>query len=380
MHFETYAQLVMFIIKTKKKNMLIDIATANPPYKVTQEYAASELKKRMGGSPSLSRMIDIAAAYSGIDNRYIVIPDGESGDYEKLFTKNGEHFSPDTKTRMMVYEKWAVDLSVNAVSKLIDRNNVDPGTIKKIITISCTGFFAPGLDYEIINHFNLPANIKREHIGFMGCAASLVGVNSVWDSLNNSGSDVLLISVELCSLHLQTEISRDNILANMIFADGAAAAYFSKNNFNSKRKLDIIHTSSVLFHDSAKYMGWKIGNHGFEMLLSSELPKIILNTAAPEIIKILKSKGYEVNDIKHWALHPGGRAILDSLQNGLHLSDQQLIPSRNTLSNFGNLSSVSILFVIKYIMENSELRKDDLCCAVAFGPGLTMELVIFKTV
>src|SRR5690606_10272591 len=113
-----------------------------------------------------------------------------------------------------------------------DKNNIDPGTINKLITVSCTGFFAPGLDYEIIKNLNLPDNIKREHIGFMGCAASLIGVNSVWDSLKNTDSNALLVSVELCSLHLQTEASRDNILANMIFADGAAAAYFSNNNFN----------------------------------------------------------------------------------------------------------------------------------------------------
>jgi predicted naringenin-chalcone synthase len=116
------------------------------------------------------------------------------------------------------------------------------------------------------------------------------------------------------------------------------------------------------------------------MMLSSELPKIILNSAAPKAKEILKKRGFDLSQIKHWALHPGGRAILDSLQNGLELSDEQLKPSREVLRNYGNLSSVSILFVLKNILETAVSIKDDYLCAIAFGPGLTMELVLFKVV
>lgn len=361
--------------------MLIDITTASPPYKITQDYAASELKKRMGGTAAISRMIDIAAAHSGIDHRYIVIPDGEQNSAEKLFTLKGEHVSPDTETRMKEYEKWATTLSIRAVRNLVEKNKIDISTIDKIITISCTGFFAPGLDYEIIKELNIPRNVKRTNIGFMGCAASLIGVNSVWESMkNNQSKNILMVSVELCSLHLQTKPTRDNILANMIFADGAAAAFFSDKSNSENLKLDIQFAESFLFEDSAKFMGWKIGNNGFEMMLSSELPKIILNSAAPRVTEILKAKGVAVTDINHWALHPGGRAILDSLQNGLELSDEQLKLSREVLRNFGNLSSVSILFVLKQLLDNSNLKKDEYCCAIAFGPGLTMEIVLFKAV
>mgnify|MGYP001082399854 CR=1 FL=1 len=264
-------------------------------------------------------------------------------------------------------------------SELAEKNEIDFEKIDRIITISCTGFFAPGLDYELIKEFNIAPGVKRTNIGFMGCAASLVGINSVWEAMQQQRNEnILMVSVELCSLHLQTEPTRDNILANMIFADGAAAAYFSKSDSSNKRKLKIQFAESFLFEDSAKFMGWKIGNNGFEMMLSSELPKIILNSAAPKAKEILAEKEIDISKIKHWALHPGGRAILDSLQNGLELSDEQLKPSRKVLLNFGNLSSVSILFVLKNILENSELHKDDYLCAIAFGPGLTMELVLFK--
>ncbi|HEY6906308.1 MAG TPA: type III polyketide synthase [Ignavibacteriaceae bacterium] len=360
--------------------MLIDIETASPPYCVLQSKAASELKKRMTGSAAAGRLIDMAAAHSGIDQRFIVIPDAESDDSDKFYSRNGSYVSPDTGRRMVEYEKWAKELSKTAVRKVIEHTGFNPGELNKLITISCTGFFAPGLDYYLINEFDFPPDIKRTNIGFMGCAASLIGFGSVLEAMSLAGtSNVLLISVELCSLHLQTEPTRDNILANMIFADGCGAALFSNSGrYSSNVKLDLIKTDSVLFKNSAEYMGWRIGNNGFEMILSSDLPKIILNEAVPSLISILQKQGLDVGSINHWALHPGGRAILDSLQAGLKLSDTQMKPSRAVLRNYGNLSSASILFVLKELMESVEVRKDELCCAVAFGPGLTMEIALFR--
>jgi predicted naringenin-chalcone synthase len=361
--------------------MLIDISTALPPYKVNQSLAANELKKRMGGTSAISRMIEMAANQSGIDHRYFVIQDGEENASDKFYTKDGVHFSPDTKTRMIEYEKWSVYLTKKAVRELSEKNKIDFSSIDRLITISCTGFFAPGLDYELIKEFKISPDVKRTNIGFMGCAAALVGMNSVWEAMKqNENENVLMVAVELCSLHLQVEPTRDNILANMIFADGAAAAFFSKK-YNSERvKLEIQFAESFLFEDSAKFMGWKIGNNGFEMMLSSELPKIILNSAAPKAKEIIVRRGIDISSIKNWALHSGGRAILDSLQTCLSLSVDQLKPSREVLKNNGNLSSVSILFVLKNLLENYNLKKDDYLCAIAFGPGLTMELVLLKVV
>ncbi|HEX9614628.1 MAG TPA: 3-oxoacyl-[acyl-carrier-protein] synthase III C-terminal domain-containing protein, partial [Bacteroidota bacterium] len=185
----------------------------------------------------------------------------------------------------------------------------------------------------------------------------------------------LLLSVELCSLHLQTEPTRDNILANMIFADGCAAALFDRN---ADRGLKLLSTSSCFFPQSSEYMGWRIGNLGFEMILSSDLPKIILNEAAPKLKETLASQGLRFEDISHWALHPGGRAILDALQNGMHLNDEHMVPSRTVLRHYGNLSSVSVLFVLKEIQKNSNVKEGDLICAVAFGPGLTMETALLR--
>jgi predicted naringenin-chalcone synthase len=281
---------------------------------------------------------------------------------------------------MVEYEKWSKELSKTAVQKVIEHTGFNPVELNKIITISCTGFFAPGLDYYLINEFNFPPDIRRTNIGFMGCAASLIGFGSVLETMHTAdNTNVLLLSVELCSLHLQTEPTRDNILANMIFADGCAAALFSNSDsYSSKIKLDLIKTDSILFKNSSEFMGWKIGNNGFEMILSSELPKLILSEAAPALINILHKQGLDTSSINHWALHPGGRAILDSLQKGLNLSDYQMKASRTVLGRYGNLSSASILFVLKELINSGEIQKDELCCAVAFGPGLTMETAIFR--
>ncbi|MEO8400065.1 MAG: type III polyketide synthase [Ignavibacteriaceae bacterium] len=362
--------------------MIVDIQTASPPFKVLQSKASEELKKRMAGKPVISRLIEMASFQSGIDSRYVVIPDGDQNIVKKFYSVDGNYISPDTQTRMIEYEKWSKKLVSEAVKKIFEKNNFSPKNIERLITISCTGFFAPGLDYYLIEEFGIPANVKRANIGFMGCAASLIGFNSVLDAMNSgkeSELNTLLVSVEICSLHLQTEPTRDNILSNMIFSDGAAAALFSNSKKeNLKTKFELIYTDSFLFKNSVEFMGWKIGNFGFEMILSSELPKIIFKHAVPRIKATLEEKKIQPKNIKHWALHPGGRAILDSLQKGLGLRDEEMLPSRNILRNFGNMSSASILFVLKEIMQNSKIQKDDLCCAVAFGPGLTMETAILK--
>jgi predicted naringenin-chalcone synthase len=358
--------------------MLLDISTSLPPYKVSQKKVADELKLRMDGRPASGRMIEAVSNNSGIDSRYFVIPDGEENADSKFFTGKEVYIKPDTKIRMKAYETWSKLLTGEAVEKLLNTNNIDPSTISRLITISCTGFYAPGFDYFLINKFNIPADVKRTHIGFMGCAAALIGFNSSLEALQTleRNKNILMASTEICSIHFQTEPTKDNILANLLFADGAAAALFSRDF--SKPGLQLLDTASFLFNGSAEFMGWEIGNFGFEMKLSQELPKIILEQAIPRLILLLQRMGVKKEEIKYWALHPGGRAILDSMQKGLDLSDETMIPSRTVLKNYGNMSSCSILFVLKEIMNSNKIAKGEYCCAVAFGPGLTMEVALLK--
>lgn len=362
--------------------MLIDIATASPPYLVDQSTAAAELAKRMGQRSITGRLIEAAALLSGIETRHIVIPDGDSSAQQKFYSENGAYRTPGTKARMQEYETWSKRLSCEAVQSLLSGTGCDPASVSRLIVVSCTGFFAPGIDYHLIGSCGIPATVKRTAIGFMGCAASIIGFTSALEALaaaERRDETVLLVSVELCSLHLQTEPTRDNILANMIFADGAAAALFSRSEtLRPKARLELIGTKSVVFADSSQLMGWHIGDAGFEMQLSSDLPAAILHRAVPALHGMLQEMGLSVAEIAHWALHPGGRAILDALQQGLHLDARAMEPSRTVLRQYGNMSSASILFVLSELLHSRPIAPEEWCCAVAFGPGLSMEVAVMR--
>ncbi len=357
---------------------LIDIATASPPYVVPQSTAATELKRRMGTSPAANRLIDMAAARSGITTRYIVVGDAEPDVQPKFYAVTPDGPQPDTARRMDLYRKWSATLSTDATAALLEKTGTPPASIDRLITISCTGFSAPNFDQQIITRLGLSPCVKRTHIGFMGCAAALIGMNSVLELAHApEPHTTLLVSVELCSLHLQAEPTRDNILANMIFADGCAAALF-RSNGSPGGMVRLLHTNSMLFENSEEFMRWDIGNLGFQMVLSPDLPKIIAEKAAPAARQTLSALGVPTEQIRHWALHPGGRAILDALQAGLALSDEQAAPSRAVLDRYGNMSSASILFVMKELLEHTPILPGEKLCAIAFGPGLTMELALFE--
>lgn len=359
--------------------LLIDIATASPPYIVLQATAAAELKQRMGGSPAVGRMIDAAASRSGIETRHVVVPDAEPSVEKKFYAVTPEGIQPGTAPRMDLYRAWSGRLAVEASAAVLEKTGTPPASIDRLITISCTGFSAPNFDQEIITRLGLPVSVHRTHIGFMGCAAALVGLNSVLEAGRGPRSTILLVALELCSLHVQMEPTRDNILANMLFADGCAAALFSSDAAR-RGKIRLLSTDSLLFENSNELMGWEIGDRGFHMVLSARLPDIIAQSAVPAARRILSDHNLSPERIRHWALHPGGRAILDALQTGLGLSEEQAAPSRTVLHQFGNMSSASIVYVIKEVLETSPVRAGELLCAIAFGPGLTMEMALFEGV
>ena len=228
-----------------------------------------------------------------------------------------------------------------------------------LYTVSCTGFFAPGLDVALINSLGLRPTVSRYHLGFMGCCAALPALDLAKQAVANSGGVALVVCCELCSLHFQPTMARDNLLSASLFGDGAAAAVVSRE----PGLLRVGAYGSCLVPDSEGAMSWRIGDTGFVMGLAKEVPTILADRLSNGLGETLVTE-----EPDYWAVHPGGSAILDACQEGLGLGTDALRTSRDVLRDHGNLSSATVLFVLE------RLWKDGVCgsgIALAFGPGLT---------
>jgi predicted naringenin-chalcone synthase len=250
--------------------------------------------------------------------------------------------------------------------------------------VSCTGFHAPGPEYEIVRALGLSDSVQRYHLGFMGCYASMPALRAASQfCAADPDATVLVVSVELCTLHLRSSEDPDTIVASSLFADGAAAGLVTARALPSPVKgliLDRFHTA--IAPEGEKDMAWTIGDTGFEMILSTAVPQIIGETIIGALRPLYVSEqdmsmafegGTIGEQIQHWAIHPGGRSILDRIQEKMQLSDAQLRPAREVLRENGNMSSATILFVLKRILEEEGAQRGDRVSAMAFGPGLTAE-------
>jgi predicted naringenin-chalcone synthase len=239
--------------------------------------------------------------------------------------------------------------------------------------------YAPGLDIDLVKNLNLSPTVERTCIQFMGCYAAFNGMK-IADAICKSRSDakVLIVCTELCSIHFQREPTEDNILSNALFADGACALYIESSS-EAKTKLHIIRSHSQLAFTGETHMAWEISNTGFEMKLSSYIPDIIKGEIKPMIAALLGMIGSSTKFIKHFALHPGGKKILTTLETELGISREQIREAYSVLAEYGNMSSATVLFVLDKIFSNLSNGDDDhLCLALGFGPGLTLESMLFQ--
>ena len=265
--------------------------------------------------------------------------------------------------------------------------------ITHLVTVSCTGFFNPGPDYKIVRALGLNPAVQRYHLGFMGCYAAFPALRAA-KSFCEADPDavVLVVCAELCSLHVRTSNDPDTIMGSALFADGAAAAVISARDIPDGRPLlRLDHFETVLTPVGEESMAWNIGDEGFEMVLGNYVPHIIddhiTGALEPLLARDESVRGLPYRDITHWAIHPGGRSILDKVQSRLDLTDEQLVPARETLRNYGNMSSATVLFVLKHIIglpprdgggrDGSGRDGDERICSMAFGPGLTVETAMF---
>ncbi len=354
------------------------IGTATPENKISQARAEDFMTTLMGKDELSRRMLSKVHSSSKIDTRYSVIQDFNT-DGESDFFKNTE--PPSVEDRMKLFKDKAVTLSAQAVMDCLKNSSTGIEDITHLITISCTGMYAPGLDIELIKELGLKPNIERYCINFMGCYAAFNGIkmaNHICAS--DKSAKVLIVCCELCTIHFQKEFTEDNILANAIFGDGAACVLMEPDSFSDDRfSLEIKSTYCDLAFKGENSMAWYIKNTGFQIVLSSYIPALVRDEIQNLLNNVTGKLRIKKEDISFYAVHPGGKRILEAIEQSLDLKNNELELSYRIMRDYGNMSSCSVLFVLKELMKNisvSDKGKNIFSCA--FGPGLTLESIIYK--
>lgn len=342
------------------------IATAVPPHDVHTIFLSFGREMLAGDSRRLA-LFNRMADRSAIAHRYSFLepaPDGKAVDTEGFYRRGA---FPDTAARMRKFEACAPGLAVAAVEKLLQGEDRD--AITHIVVTTCTGLSAPGIDLDLIERCGLPPTVERTMVGFMGCYAAINALKLARHIVRSQpGARVLAVNLELCSLHLHETQDIEEILSFLLFADGCAAALVSADPVGVK----IESFRAALVPDTRSLIRWNIRNQGFDMVLSGGVPGAIRTALTASRDHILGG----ANDIDLWAVHPGGRTVLDAVEQAFGLAPSALEASRGVLNDFGNMSSGTVMFVLDRIMRSATAGARG--CAMSFGPGLVAETMMFR--
>jgi len=348
------------------------IGTAVPPLDMHAIFVDFMNKVQLRGK--FDRVFQRMVGRSGILHRYTVLPRealSMTPTGEDIFYSPGAF--PPTARRMQAYERLAPDLAEQAVAKL-DLQGQEAG-ITHLVVASCTGFSAPGLDLILARRLGLRGDLQRSLLGFMGCSAAVPALRLAQAAvLADPAARVLVVNLELCSLHMQETDDLEQALLFLLFGDGCSAALVSAEETG----IELRDFRTALLPDSADLITWHIGNDGFDMRLSGKVPGLITQTlradlAAGNDCGLLRGEGTQAIDL--WAVHGGGRSILDAVETGYFLDKSALEISRSVLAACGNMSSATIMFVLKRMLDTAEKGRRGL--GMAFGPGVVAETFRF---
>lgn len=345
------------------------VATAVPEHDVHDAFVV--FAEKMLAGPRLRTVFRRMVSRADIAHRYSFLnPQKGSGQFSSNkadeFYRPGDF--PGTARRMELFEQSAPVLMRKAVDRLALDEKERSG-ITHVVVTCCTGLYAPGLDFEIVDHLGLSPGVERTMIGFMGCYAAINALKlarHIVRSEPNAG--VLMVNLELCTLHFQESQELEQVLSFLVFADGAAASLIS----GREQGFALDSFRAVTVPETRGLITWKIRGLGFDMQLSGQVPGE-LGRALHEGELMVERDGIDL-----WAVHPGGRSILDAVEKGLELPADALAASREVLSCFGNMSSATVMFVLQRMMQQA--RPGQRGCAMSFGPGLTAETMRFHGV
>ncbi|HVG03411.1 MAG TPA: type III polyketide synthase [Burkholderiaceae bacterium] len=347
------------------------IGTAVPEHDIHVDFV--NLARTLLTDTKTRTVFDRMAERAGISHRYSYLRAGrlDAGEVDADgFYQRGRF--PSTAQRMALYEPQALRLACDAVAALDCRNEHD--ALTHLIVASCTGFTAPGLDLQLVGALGLRPDIERTMIGFMGCSAAVPALRTARHIVRSDpAARVLVLNLELSTLHLQETADLEKVLSFLLFGDGAAAALVTAD----PRGIALDEFRSIVIADSAEMITWQIGDQGFDMVLSGQVPARIMRTLRDEL-EHPQTAGVmcgRVDDIDLWAVHAGGRTVLDAVEAGLQLNPRTLDASRAVLNNYGNMSSATVMFVLQQLQKAA--RPGAKGFTMAFGPGMVAETFRF---
>lgn len=345
------------------------IATAVPPHDVHEaysRYALSLFTRDKRAAQLLQRMIE----RSGIEHRYSCLAPmhrhdvGAAMDAESLYVRGQP---TTTGARMRVFQRHAPELAAQAIEKLNLGGERD--RITHLLVTSCTGLSAPGIDIDVIERCRLPTMVERTTIGFMGCYAAISALKLARHIIRSEpNARVLMLNLELCTLHFQETHDIAQLLCFLQFGDGCAASLVSAEPHG----IALNSFKAMLLPDTRDLMSWTIGDNGFDMVLSGEVPAAIHHALQASSNELLAAE--PAGPIELWAVHAGGRSILDAVERALKLAPKALAASREVLRRYGNMSSATVMFVLQELLRSPARGHG---CAMSFGPGLVAETMLF---
>jgi predicted naringenin-chalcone synthase len=342
------------------------IGTAVPDHDIHEPFVA--FAAGLLSDPRARKIFQRLATKSDIHHRYSCLHAEKSltGLATDAFAFYGSGTFPTTAKRMQLFEQCAPIL----VRKALDRLSLtaeERRRIRHVLVTCCTGFYAPGLDFEIIDYLGLPSSTERTMVGFMGCYAAMNALKLARHIVRSEpGASALVVNLELCTLHFHETHDLADVMSFLLFSDGCAATLVGPESTG----FEMDGFQAMQIENTRDLITWRVGDFGFEMFLSTQVPI--------QIAKAMRENETVVvgdTPIQLWAVHPGGRAIIDAVEDGLALSPETLSASRCILSSYGNMSSATVMFVLQELMKTSSRGQNG--CAISFGPGLTAEIMRF---
>ncbi|MBP90902.1 MAG: chalcone synthase [Planctomycetaceae bacterium] len=350
------------------------IGTALPEHTMSMDEAIQLSTDIVCRDEREARLVRTMFRRAGVQKRHTCVPYTTAYEWAGPDAEPSSQPGKTTAERMQVYAEHAGPLAKQAADNALACAGVGPGEITHLITISCTGFEAPGVDIELIEEMPLRRSTERLHIGYMGCHGAINGMRAARGlALSDRSAKILMCAVELCGLHYKFQWDPELILANALFADGAAALVLEHDSPTSAPLCRVTATGSYLVPDSKETITWRVGNHGFEMAIASKVPDLIRDNLGLWLSEWLGSYGRSIESIGSWAVHPGGPRILQAVEDALALEPAALATSHEVLSECGNMSAPTVLFVLRRLLQRDAPRP---CVMLGFGPGLMAEVAL----